>query len=81
MRSIRRPAPRKLKATFDNAHNTLWPGQYVNARVLVRTDRNALTLPIGAVQLGPNGPFTYVVKPDSTRGSAALEARRRERRG
>ena len=28
----------RLKATFPNAHNTLWPGQYVNARVLVRTD-------------------------------------------
>jgi membrane fusion protein, multidrug efflux system len=56
----------KLKATFGNAHNTLWPGQYVNARVLVRTDRNALTLPTAAVQLGPNGPFTYVVKSDST---------------
>jgi multidrug efflux system membrane fusion protein len=55
----------KLKATFSNAHNTLWPGQYVNARVLVRTERNALTLPTTAVQLGPNGPFTYVVKPDS----------------
>ena len=56
----------RLKATFSNAHNTLWPGQYVNARVLVRTERNALTLPTTAVQLGPNGPFTYVVKPDST---------------
>jgi multidrug efflux system membrane fusion protein len=56
----------KLKATFGNAHNTLWPGQYVNARVLVRTLRNALTLPTTAVQLGPNGPFTFVMKPDST---------------
>jgi multidrug efflux system membrane fusion protein len=56
----------KFKATFSNAHNSLWPGQYVNARVLLRTDRNALTLPTTAVQLGPNGPFTYVVKPDST---------------
>ena len=56
----------KLKATFDNARNTLWPGQYVNARVLVRTDRNALTIPDAAVQLGPDGPFTYVVKGDST---------------
>jgi multidrug efflux system membrane fusion protein len=56
----------KLKATFANAHNTLWPGQYVNARVLVRTARDALTLPTTAVQLGPNGPFTYVVKADST---------------
>ena len=33
----------RLKATFDNTHNTLWPGQYVNARVLVRTERSALT--------------------------------------
>jgi membrane fusion protein, multidrug efflux system len=56
----------RLKATFSNTHNTLWPGQYVNARVLVRTDRNVLTLPTAAVQLGPNGPFTYVVKSDST---------------
>jgi membrane fusion protein, multidrug efflux system len=56
----------KLKATFENAHNTLWPGQYVNARVLIRTERNALTVPTSAVQLGPDGPFTYVVKGDST---------------
>src|SRR5208282_2925485 len=56
----------RLKATFDNAHNTLWPGQYVNARVLVRTARDALTIPDAAVQLGPDGPFTYVVKDDST---------------
>jgi membrane fusion protein, multidrug efflux system len=56
----------RLKATFDNVHNTLWPGQYVDARVLVRTERNALTIPNAAVQLGPNGPFTYVVKADST---------------
>src|SRR4029077_4868187 len=56
----------KLKAIFGNTHNALWPGQFVNARVLVRTDRNVLTIPTVAVQLGPNGPFTYVVKSDST---------------
>jgi membrane fusion protein, multidrug efflux system len=56
----------RLKATFPNTRNTLWPGQFVNARVLVRTERNVLTLPSSAVQLGPNGPFTYVVKGDST---------------
>ena len=56
----------KLKATFSNSRNALWPGQYVNARVLVRTDHDALTLPSSAVQLGPDGPFTYVVKSDST---------------
>jgi multidrug efflux system membrane fusion protein len=63
----------KLKATFSNANNTLWPGQYVNARVLVRTERNALTLPSAAVQLGPNGPFTYVIKDDSTVEVRALK--------
>jgi multidrug efflux system membrane fusion protein len=56
----------RLKAVFKNERNTLWPGQYVNARVLVRTDRRAITIPSAAVQLGPNGPFTYVVKADST---------------
>ncbi|MDP9083677.1 MAG: efflux RND transporter periplasmic adaptor subunit [Pseudomonadota bacterium] len=56
----------KLKATFDNAHSTLWPGQYVNVRLLLRTDKNAMTLPTTAVQFGPKGPFTYVVASDST---------------
>ena len=56
----------KLKAIFGNAKNALWPGQFVDARVLVRTEHNALTIPAAAVQLGPNGPFTYVVKSDSS---------------
>lgn len=55
----------KLKATFANLHERLWPGQFVNARVLVRTDRSALTIPSAAVQFGPDGPFTYVVGTDS----------------
>jgi multidrug efflux system membrane fusion protein len=63
----------RLKAIFSNEKNTLWPGQYVNARVLVRTDRNALTLPSEAVQRGPDGPFTYVVKSDSTVEARPLE--------
>ena len=56
----------KLKAVFDNKDSRLWPGQYVNARVKVRTDLSALTLPSAAVQRGPSGVFTYVVKGDST---------------
>jgi multidrug efflux system membrane fusion protein len=56
----------RLKAVFPNSQNKLWPGQYVNARVLVRTDRNALTIPPAALQRGPTGTFTYVVKSDST---------------
>lgn len=56
----------RVKATFPNPHNALWPGEFVNARVLLRTERNALTVPSNAIQRGPNGMFTYVVKADST---------------
>ena len=56
----------RVKATFPNPHNALWPGEFINARVLVRTERNALTVPSAAIQRGPNGIFTYVVKTDST---------------
>jgi multidrug efflux system membrane fusion protein len=56
----------RLKATFPNAHNKLWPGEFVNARVLVQTDHGALTIPSTAVQRGPGGTFAYVVKSDST---------------
>jgi membrane fusion protein, multidrug efflux system len=63
----------RIKAVFPNTQNKLWPGQYVNARVLVRTDRGALTIPSAAVQRGPNGLFAYVVKPDQTVEVRALK--------
>lgn len=56
----------RLKATFTNEDQTLWPGQFVNARLLVQTLSNALVVPTEAVQPGLDGPFVYVVKPDST---------------
>ena len=56
----------RLKAVFPNPQNKLWPGQYIDARVLVRMDKGALTIPSTAVQRGPDGMFTYVVKSDST---------------
>ncbi|MDB5988206.1 MAG: efflux transporter periplasmic adaptor subunit [Nevskia sp.] len=56
----------KLKATFTNGDKTLWPGQFVNVRLLVRTQKDGLTIPAPAVQRGPNGSFVYVVKPDQT---------------
>ena len=63
----------RLKAVFPNPHNKLWPGQYVDARVLVRTEKGALTIPSAAVQRGPDGTFTYVVKSDSTVEVRALK--------
>jgi multidrug efflux system membrane fusion protein len=56
----------RVKATFPNPHDALWPGEFINARVLVRTEHNVLTVPSNAIQRGPNGMFTYVVKADST---------------
>ena len=56
----------RLKATFPNKDNRLWPGEFVNARVLASVRRGAVTIPSTAVQRGPGGVFAYVVKPDST---------------
>jgi multidrug efflux system membrane fusion protein len=56
----------KLKGEFPNANLQLWPGQFVNVRVLVDTLRGVVVVPTAAIQRGPNGTFVYVVKDDST---------------
>jgi multidrug efflux system membrane fusion protein len=56
----------RLKATFPNEKNKLWPGQFVNARLLLKTQKNVLTIPSAAVNRGPSGFYAYVVKPDTT---------------
>lgn len=56
----------RLKAVFDNGDGLLFPNQFVNARLLVDTRRDALVVPTAAVQRGPNGIFTYVVNDDET---------------
>ena len=56
----------RIKATFPNAQNRLWPGEYVNARLLLKTSRNAVTIPTAAVQHGPNGIYAFYVKPDQS---------------
>jgi membrane fusion protein, multidrug efflux system len=56
----------QLKATFSNRSHALWPGELVNARLLVDTRHNGLTVPASVVQQGPNGAYAYVVNPDST---------------
>jgi multidrug efflux system membrane fusion protein len=56
----------QLKATFSNDDDALWPGEFVNARLRIDTLHNAVTVPLTAVQHGPNGMFIYTVRPDST---------------
>lgn len=56
----------RLKAVFPNKAEALWPGAFVNAKLLLTTLQSALTLPARAVQRGPDGLYVYVVRPDST---------------
>jgi multidrug efflux system membrane fusion protein len=55
----------RLKSVFPNADRALWPGQFVNARLLVDTERGGLVIPATAVQRGPDGTYTWVIGPDS----------------
>ncbi|HEY6831208.1 MAG TPA: efflux RND transporter periplasmic adaptor subunit [Pseudolabrys sp.] len=56
----------KLKANFPNADLRLWPGQFVNVRLLIDTLKHVAVIPTGAVQRGPNGTFVYVVNDQNT---------------
>ena len=51
----------RLKAMFPNEDDKLWPGEFVNARVLLETRSNAVVVPSAAVQRGPNGLFVWAV--------------------
>jgi len=56
----------QLKGEFPNSNVQLWPGQFVNIRVLINTLRQGVVVPTAAVQRGPDGTFVYVVKEDNT---------------
>jgi multidrug efflux system membrane fusion protein len=56
----------RLKAMFANADEKLWPGEFVNARLLLQVRKDVVVIPSVAVQRGPNGLFTWVVKSDNT---------------
>src|SRR5262249_9266295 len=55
----------QLKATFNNADNALWPGQFLDA-VLTLTSQQAIVVPSQAIQPGQKGPYVFVVKEDQT---------------
>jgi multidrug efflux system membrane fusion protein len=63
----------RLKALFANDDEALWPGAFVNARVLAETRRDALTVPAAAVQSGPRGLFAWVVGGDNTAEPRTIE--------
>ncbi len=55
-----------LKATFPNEDEKLWPGEFVNARLLVETKQNVLVVPNAAIQRGPKGLFVWAVTEKNT---------------
>jgi multidrug efflux system membrane fusion protein len=55
-----------LKATFPNDNRELWPGEFVNVRLVVANQRDGVTVPLSALQQGQSGPFVFVVVPDGT---------------
>jgi multidrug efflux system membrane fusion protein len=56
----------KLRAQFDNADNALFPNQFVNAHLLVKTLHDVVTVPTAAIQRGEPGTYVYVINPDDT---------------
>jgi multidrug efflux system membrane fusion protein len=56
----------RLKAEFSNSDLQLWPGQFLNVRLLVDTLKQVVVIPTGAVQRGPKGTYVFVVKDDNT---------------
>jgi multidrug efflux system membrane fusion protein len=55
----------ELEAQFANADQALWPGQFVNAHLVLKTVENGVVVPLAAVQTGPTGRFVYVVGQNS----------------
>lgn len=68
----------KLKATFRNAYRTLWPGQFVNVRLLLGIENNVVAVAAGSVQHGPNGLYVYQVGQNDTVAVQPIRVSRQE---
>jgi multidrug efflux system membrane fusion protein len=63
----------QLKAEFPNEDEHLWPGEFVRIRILIIIRKDVITVPSVAVQRGPSGLYTWVVKPDNTVDQRSIE--------
>jgi membrane fusion protein, multidrug efflux system len=68
----------RLKATFANANGALWPGRFVDVVLTLSHDRNALVVPVEAIQTGQQGSYVFVVKADSTVESRTVTVGRKQ---
>jgi membrane fusion protein, multidrug efflux system len=66
----------KVRAQFDNAGNALFPNQFVNAQLLVKTPHNVVTVPTAAIQHGAPAGYVYVINADNRcRSDLSISAR------
>jgi membrane fusion protein, multidrug efflux system len=63
----------RLKASFANDDERLWPGEFVNVRLILSVRKNAPTVPAQTIQDGPNGSYAYIIKSDDTVERRAVE--------
>jgi len=56
----------RLKATFDNGQHVLWPGEFVDVSLTLRSQANAIVIPTSALQTSQSGTFVYIVNQDLT---------------
>ncbi|HYG91472.1 MAG TPA: efflux RND transporter periplasmic adaptor subunit [Azospirillum sp.] len=68
----------RLKATFPNDLQRLWPGQFVNVRLLASTRKDGTVVPASVVQRGPQGTYAYVIKEDQTVEQRTIKVARSE---
>lgn len=63
----------RLKATFANTNEQLWPGEFVNVQLELSVRKDAVTVPQRVVMQGANGAYAYVIKPDNTAERRVIE--------
>jgi len=56
----------QLKAIFGNRDERLWPGNFVNVQMTLGVEEGAIVVPAAAIQVGQNGSYVFVIKPDNT---------------
>ncbi|MGE8677921.1 MAG: efflux RND transporter periplasmic adaptor subunit [Achromobacter marplatensis] len=66
----------QLKGRFDNPRHRLWPGLYVNARLVLDAHESALTVPVAAVQRSQTGTYVYAVDGDGVAQPRAVKVER-----
>ncbi len=67
-----------LKGEFANSEEALWPGEFVDVRLIVATRKDAVTVPAQTVMAGANGDYVYVIHPDATVQRRAVQVASRQ---